>query len=58
MKTKQSTFQNQAGLVRTAIPGYPILRRVAELQRGAAAGVRYVGGNRRAEPQTYPLAAE
>lgn len=47
MNTKRSIFRNQAGLVRTAIPGYRILRRVVGLQRA-----------RPAEPQTFPLAAE
>jgi len=58
MDNKQNTFQTQAGLVRSAIPGYRILRRVVELQRGGTVSVRHAGDKRRAEPDTYPLAAE
>lgn len=58
MTSTKPSFQKQAALARTAIPGYRILRRIVALQRAGAYGVRHVGGMRRADTQTYPLAAE
>ena len=54
----KTSFQEGAALVRTAIPGYRILRRIAALQRAGGAHVRHAGGNHRADARIYPLAAE
>jgi len=58
MNTTTTIFHDQAALVRTAIPGYRILRRIVALQRAGMGAVRPVGGKHPADPYTYPLAAE
>jgi len=58
MKTTTTIFHDQAALVRTAVPGYRILRRIVALQRAGMGAVHRTGGNRPADPYAYPLAAE
>lgn len=58
MNTKTTIFHGGAAPVRTATPGYRILRRIVAMRRAGVPGIHDAGSIYRAVSRTFPTTAE